>query len=205
MLLLLAVVGCQSGPEKVRLRTGDLLFQGASDSKLSEAINKVTQTEQKTNFSHVGIVYLADGDVPFVLHASPKGGTCSVSLAEFLSPEGDSTFTVAYRIKKDVEANIPRAMERALTMLGKPYNFSYVLNDSSHYCSEFVYLAFEADSVFTMNPMTFKDPTTGEFFPTWVDFYENLGMVIPEGLPGCNPNGLAASPKLQRLGELTGE
>jgi hypothetical protein len=85
-------------------------------------------------------------------------------------------------------------------MLGLPYNFSYVLSDSSHYCSEFIYSAFENDRVFKLNPMTFKDPATGGYYPGWVDYYAKLGVAIPEGEPGCNPNGMAASAKLECLG-----
>jgi hypothetical protein len=50
--------------------------------------------------------------------------------------------------------------------------------------------------------MTFKDPETGKFFPTWVDYYQKMEIEIPEGLPGCNPNGLAASEKLERVGKI---
>jgi len=53
-----------------------------------------------------------------------------------------------------------------------------------------------------MNPMTFKDPKTGNFYPTWVEYYQKMGLEVPEGMPGCNPNGLAASEKLERLGSL---
>jgi hypothetical protein len=87
-------------------------------------------------------------------------------------------------------------------MLGKPYNFSYILSDTAHYCSEFVYLAFAADSVFTLEPMTFKDPATGNFPAAWAEYYQKMGLEIPEGQPGCNPNGMAASGKLKMLGEI---
>jgi hypothetical protein len=87
-------------------------------------------------------------------------------------------------------------------MLGKPYNFSYILSDSAHYCSEFIYRAFAPDSVFALAPMTFKDPQTGEFPEAWVEHYQKLGIEIPEGLPGCNPNGMAASERLERIGIL---
>jgi hypothetical protein len=29
-----------------------------------------------------------------------------------------------------------------------------------------------------------------------------MGLEIPEGQPGCNPNGMAASGKLKKLGEI---
>jgi hypothetical protein len=35
-----------------------------------------------------------------------------------------------------------------------------------------------------------------------VEYYQKMGLEIPEGLPGCNPNGLAASGKLELIGEI---
>lgn len=186
---------------KIKLQSGDLLFREKSSGNISEAIDKVTQTSGATHFSHVGLVEATDTGI-MVLHASPKGGTCMISLEEFIHPEGESVTVIAYRLKKEWQKAIPVAIEKAHQMLGKPYNFSYILSDTAHYCSEFVYLAFAADSVFTLEPMTFKDPKTNESFPTWVEYYQKMGIEIPEGKPGCNPNGLAASGKLERLGKI---
>ena len=199
LLFIAGLFSCMTNSPKIELKTGDLLFRGESGKDLSEAIDRVTQTDAATHFSHVGIVKTS-GDSVFVLHASTNGGTCQVSLNEFLHLEGDSTQVVAYRLKEPWQKAIPAAVNRAEEMLGKPYNFSYILSDSTHYCSEFIYRTFEPDSVFALNPMTFKDPETGEFLPTWVEYYKNMGIEIPEGLPGCNPNGLAASEKLNRIG-----
>ncbi len=184
-----------------QIRTGDLLFRETVSSNLSQAIDQVTQTEKQTHFSHVGLA-IVENDSVYVLHASPIGGTCRVSLADFSQPDGDSALVVVYRLLKAYQAAVPNAVSKARSLLGKPYNFSYVLSDTSHYCSEFIYLAFEKDSIFTLNPMTFKNPESGDFDPTWVKHYEKLTMEIPEGLPGCNPNGMAASDKLERQGIL---
>ncbi|MDO8928262.1 MAG: YiiX/YebB-like N1pC/P60 family cysteine hydrolase [Bacteroidota bacterium] len=203
-ILLLSLAGlfaCTQPEPKIKLQSGDLLFRGATSGKISEAIDKVTQTAEATHFSHVGLVEVSDTGM-VVLHASPDGGTCVVSLYEFLHPEGDSVMVVAYRLKAEWQKAIPSALTRAKQLLDKPYNFSYILSDTAHYCSEFVYLAFAADSVFVLEPMTFKDPKTNEFFPTWVDYYEKMGLEIPEGQPGCNPNGMAASYKLERIGKI---
>jgi hypothetical protein len=201
-ICVLGLFACVHHEGKVDLHSGDLLFRGASSEHISEAIDKVTQTVAQTHFSHVGLVEVLDSGV-YVLHASPVGGTCEVSLKVFLHPKGDSVIVVAYRLKDPWQRAIPGAIKRAKQMLGKPYNFSYIMTDTAHYCSEFVYLAFAEDSVFELNPMTFKDPITGDFFPTWVDYYQKMGIEIPEGLPGCNPNGLAASNKLERLGNIS--
>ena len=200
-LYLTGLSACTISGSQIKLQSGDLLFRGASSDNISEAIDKVTQTSAATHFSHVGMVEVLDSGI-FVLHASPVGGTCEVSINEFLHPEGDSVTVVAYRLKDQWQAGIPDAIKKAKQLLGKPYNFSYILSDTAHYCSEFVYLAFADDSVFEMNPMTFKDPKTGDFFPAWVEYYQKMGLEIPEGLPGCNPNGLAASTKLKRLGKV---
>ncbi|MFV0484406.1 MAG: YiiX/YebB-like N1pC/P60 family cysteine hydrolase [Bacteroidales bacterium] len=203
ILLGIIMLSCTTIYKKDELQSGDLLFQTAGNSSLSQAIDKVTQTDSATHYSHVGIAKIKDDGSVVVLHAGIEGGTCEVPLNIFLSPKGKTVQTVLYRLTKNWQYTVVDAIAKAETMLGKPYNFSYVLSDSSHYCSEFIYKAFEKDSVFELNPMTFKDPNTGEFLQGWVQHYEDLGIEIPEGELGCNPNGVAASEKLECLGELT--
>ena len=193
------LIACKQHVSQIVLHSGDLLFRGASSENISEAIDKVTQTSAATHFSHVGIVEVLNTGI-CVLHASPVGGTCEVSIKEFLHPKRDSVTVIAYRLKDQWQSAVPTAIKKAKQMLGKPYNFSYIMTDTTHYCSEFVYLAFAEDSVFELNPMTFKDPKTHDFSPAWIEYYQEMGLDIPEGMPGCNPNGLAASPKLERLG-----
>ncbi|RNC67027.1 YiiX/YebB-like N1pC/P60 family cysteine hydrolase [Proteiniphilum sp. X52] len=182
---------------KNEIRDGDLLFVVAEDHGLSSAISRVTQTEMKTNYEHVAIIHISS-DTIWVLDASPKDGTRKILLQDFMDERGSAVYR--YRLKDEYRGSIEKGWILAEEMLGKPYNFSYIWNDTSHYCSEFIYRMFENDSIFELNPMTFIDPETGEFDDTWVAHYDSLGMVIPEGEPGCNPNGLAASDKLEFLG-----
>lgn len=123
---------------KIKLQSGDLLFREKTSSNISQAIDKVTQTGANTHFSHVGLVEIADSGT-FVLHASPVGGTCEIPISEFLRPEGDTVTVIAYRLKEQWQHAIPEALRKAHEMLGKPYNFSYILSDTAHYCSEFIY------------------------------------------------------------------
>ena len=204
-VLFLSLAGffaCTQPEPKIQLKSGDLLFREKSSENISEAIDQVTQTSGETHFSHVGLVEVTDTGA-VVLHASPEGGTCIVSLKEFTHPKVDSVTVIAYRLKDEWQKGIPAAIQKAHQMLGKPYNFRYILSDTAHYCSEFIYHAFVADSVFKLEPMTFKYPATGNFPPAWVEYYQKMGIEIPEGLPGCNPNGLAASNKLKKLGQIT--
>ena len=201
LLFVVSHLACTQSEPKIILQSGDLLFREEVSGKISSAIDQVTQTSAETHFSHVGLAEVSDAGV-VVLHADPEGGTCIVSIQEFLHPKGDSVSVIAYRLKNEGQKAVPEAIRKAHHMLGKPYNFSYILSDTAHYCSEFIYLAFAADSVFNLEPMTFKDPATGTFPPAWIEYYQKMGIEIPEGKPGCNPNGLAASGKLKRLGKI---
>lgn len=61
------------------LQTGDLLFVGSTTEQFSQMIAQSTQPKAQTiNYTHVGIVELADDGV-FVLHAS-------LNLAPFGNP-----------------------------------------------------------------------------------------------------------------------
>ncbi len=192
--LLLLVCSCS---KKDGIRDGDLLFVATEDHGLSSAISRVTQTELKTNYEHVAIIHI-NSDTIWVLDASPKDGTRKILLQDFMDERGSAVYR--YRLKDEYTGSIKNGWALAEEMLGKPYNFSYVWNDTSHYCSEFIYRMFENDAIFELNPMTFINPETGEFDDIWVAHYDSLGVAIPEGEPGCNPNGLAASDKLEFLG-----
>jgi hypothetical protein len=45
--------------------------------------------------------------------------------------------------------------------------------------------------------MTFKPLGNDQFFPVWEEYYEKLGIEIPEGKPGINPGGMSRSPKIE--------
>ena len=200
--IFLIIFSCQNSNFQTPLKNGDLLFVGNSTGNLSKAIDQVTQTEKETNFSHIALIEKNNNEI-WVLHAAPKNGSERISLKEFLAEEKkDGSVVEIYRIKKEFRPNFDSAISNAKSMLGKPYNFTYVLSDTAYYCSDFIYHSFENDSIFQMNPMTFKNPGEQDFNPGWIAFYENLNMEIPEGKPGCNPNGMAASEKLERIGRL---
>lgn len=191
--------GCRPEQNGIKLQTGDILFRGAADGNLSQAIDQVTQTGKATHFSHMGIVEVTSDSI-YVLNSEPEHGVVRQPLDSFLHPEGEKAEVVAYRLREPYRKFVSEAMKRAQKLLGQPYNYSYILPDTGYYCSEFVYTIFAPDSVFRLNPMTFKNPRTGKFDSTWVAHYQKLGIDIPEGEPGCNPNGMAASDKLERLG-----
>jgi hypothetical protein len=184
------------------IQTGDLIFVGAKADLLSGAINRVTKREENVTFDHVGIIEVSESKV-YLLHASPKKGSVREPLDSLVyQATAKSKKLTIYRLSVEVQPSIPNAINKARNLLGKPYNWSYILNDSSLYCSDFVERAFRDTSLFKLEPMTFKDPKTGETDSFWAEFYRKLGLDVPEGQLGCNPNGLAANRQLKKLGDL---
>ena len=184
----------------LEVREGDLLFVTAGRSGLSAAIDDATGKQHGPSFDHVALVALASQGWE-VLHADEKGsrrqsrsssaGTPAPAAADRgLSPAG----TAAGRHQD--------AIATARTMLGKPYNTSYVLNEDSYYCSDFIERAFRAHHVFALQPMNFRNPQTGQIARHWVDLYRGMGMDVPQDQPGTNPNDMSAAPVLQRIGVL---
>ncbi|SEM14195.1 Permuted papain-like amidase enzyme, YaeF/YiiX, C92 family [Chryseobacterium taichungense] len=201
LFILNNIISCRSS--KVSgLENGDLLFVTAKDSGLSGAINNVTQKQKNISFDHIGILEI-DGSDFYVLHAAPKGGSQKQRLKDFLQDQADDEQRViVYRLKPQYRNAIPSAIEKANSMVGKPYNFNYILNENAYYCSDFIERAFRKDHIFVLEPMSFIDPKTGKTNVFWEDFYKKKNLKVPEGEPGCNPNGLAASEKLDKIKEL---
>ncbi|QQQ27790.1 YiiX/YebB-like N1pC/P60 family cysteine hydrolase [Chryseobacterium indoltheticum] len=199
--ILFFVLSCKNS-QNLGLKNGDLLFVTAKESGLSGAINNVTQKQKNASFDHIGILQKDKMGV-FILHAAPKGGSQKQNLNEFLKDQAnDGQKVVLYRLKPQFQKNIPDAIEKANSMLGKPYNFNYILDENSYYCSDYIERAFRKDKIFILEPMTFIDPKTGKINAFWEEFYAKKNLRVPEGELGCNPNGLAGSDKIERIKEL---
>lgn len=198
---LIVLSGCKNSISS-GLKNGDLLFVTAKETGLSGAINNVTQKQKNASFDHIGILQ-KDKNGTFVLHAAPKGGSQRQNLNDFLKDQAeDGQKVVVYRLKPEFQKNIPDAIEKANSMVGKPYNFNYILDENSYYCSDYIERAFRKDQIFKLEPMTFIDPKTGKTNSFWAEFYAKKNLKVPESELGCNPNGLAASDKIERIKEL---
>lgn len=184
------------------INNGDLIFVEAKQEGLSGAINNVTQKDKASAFDHIGLIKKENKNY-YVLHAAPKGGSQKELLNDFLKSQSEGKRGIfLYRLKVDYQKAIPEAIEKAESMLGKPYNFNYILSEDSYYCSDFVERAFRTAQIFKLEPMTFKDRKTGEFNAFWKTFYSKQNIEIPEGELGCNPNGMALSEKIYRVKQL---
>lgn len=189
-------------PGHNEFKEGDLLFQDLNCGALCDAIETVTEGINGKDFSHCAMV-VSINDTLKVIEAI-GGGVQVNSLKTFFKRSGDTisikNITIG-RPKKEYEAIIPKATAFAIQQIGQPYDDEFLLNNNKMYCSELLYESFKAanhnDDFFTLQPMTFKDPETNDFFPAWVDYYQALQEPIPEGEPGINPGLISRSDKIE--------
>ncbi len=184
-----------------QLHEGDLLFQQSNCGPFCDAINQVTEGIHGIDFNHVGILQKDQQGEWVVLEAVTKGVVIT-PVNEFLERSKDDQGrpkVAVGRLKKDFQTIIPEAIKKGEGYPGKHYDQVFDLNNDEYYCSELVYFTYvddEGKPLFELNPMTFKEPDTGEIFGIWKDYYEKLGQEIPEGKPGLNPGGISRSDML---------
>jgi hypothetical protein len=199
IIVIALFVSCTNSSQ---IKTGDIVFRGATESNLSEAINDVTQTSKSTSYTHMGICDVIDGKV-IVYHSDLGKGVVKESIDTFMNSEDSISYTVdLYRIKNSNTEQIEKAITSAKALIGESYNTTYILEDEGYYCSEYIYELFKKDSIFKLEPMTFKNPETAVFHKGWIEHYQNLGIAIPEGKLGCNPNGMANSEAIKIITNL---
>jgi len=203
--------GCHNLQKKsgFEWQNGDLLFQSEMNDSISDAIKQVTGRGREMNFSHVGMLVFLNSGKPVVLEAIRKG-VCLTPLDSFLYRSVNlqgKPLCVVGRLKDKFQPRIPQAIEYGKQLLEAPYDAAYIMNNKSYYCSELIYEMMrhsgDFSEVFHLKPMTFKDPQTGDFSSTWVEYYRNLGIPIPEGEMGLNPNGMSQSPNIEIVYNLT--
>ncbi|WP_126944687.1 YiiX/YebB-like N1pC/P60 family cysteine hydrolase [Xanthomonas sp. BRIP62409] len=204
IVLLLAVLALALLPATsiaVQLQDGDLLFVTAARTGLSGAIDDATAKQDAPSFDHVALL-AHDGTEQVLLHADEQGSR-QQPLQAFVEDANTRHRQIhVYRLTEEQRSAIPGAIAQARRMLGKPYNQTYVQDDNSYYCSDFIERAFRAHQVFALQPMNFRNPQTGQVSPYWTDFYRSKGMAVPQGLPGTNPNDMAKSAALRVVGRL---
>lgn len=195
-LCLLPIVVVAQKPYQQKIKTGDLLFQNLDCGSLCDAIETVTEGYNAQKFSHIGLAY-SRKDSMYIIEAIGKDVHLT-SLQEFMARTNHPT--IIARLKKQYQHLIPATIQEALKHLGDVYDDAFIYNNGKYYCSELIYDAFKKANnnkpFFKLEPMTFKDPATHQFFPAWVDYYTSLHMDIPEGKPGINPGGISTSNKI---------
>ncbi len=208
--VLLLFWGCATTPNKSQntkdhietLQEGDLLFQDLNCGELCDAIEAVTEGVDGKDFSHCAMVVKINDTLKVVEAIGDKVQVNT--LKDFFARSGDTAsiqnITVG-RVLEKYQPLVAKAALKAKAHIGDPYDDVFLMNNNSWYCSELLFDAFkeanDAKDFFELNPMTFKDPKTNDFFPAWVDYYQQLNQDIPEGKPGINPGLISRSDKIQ--------
>ncbi|OCG67134.1 YiiX/YebB-like N1pC/P60 family cysteine hydrolase [Gilliamella sp. Fer4-1] len=171
------------------IQSGDIIFQSLNeDNDFSDAINRsgaVPNMDEITkNINHAGL-YIGNNSV---IEATQKYGVIEQSLTDFV---GAARRNIIGRIH-DL-AVIQNALKRAKNCLGSPYNHSFHPNAEGFYCSELITYAFKTkhgNDYFALYPMNFKDLTTNQILPYWIDYYRDLKQSIPQHKLGSHPQQL---------------
>ena len=176
------------------LQNGDLIFVKSSESAFDKAISQATQKTQ-TSYTHVGIY-----EHGFVLEAEPTNGVVRTPLAAFL--KANPHFDIKrLNAKKRASIDLDSVLLRAKAHLGEPYDFTYIANNGAMYCSELVYEAFVDKSgapIFHAKPMNFYAPD-GSLPAYWQQLFSKLGVDVPQGELGTNPNALSREDFLESI------
>lgn len=185
------------------LQEGDLLFQDSDCGPFCDAIEKVTEGYKGSNFSHVGMVIKEENGKLAVIEAI-TAGVVITPLDTFFNRSFDTTGNpkiAVGRLSPEYQNLVRDALLHAKSLLGRPYDDVFDINNEKYYCSELVYEAFKSanngNEIFHLFPMTFVDPDINKTFGIWEEYYKNLGETIPEGQPGLNPGGMSRSERIE--------
>lgn len=185
---LILLVSCSSNFE---LQEGDFLFQDLDSSPLCDAIELVTPGYKNANLSHIGFI-IKDNNSLKVIEASPPAVKIT-NLEDFFQ---QSNKIIVGRLKQDYKNSLDDAIKFMKQKINIEYDEFFILDNERYYCSELIYEAFKKHQIFTLQPMTFMNPSTGDTLQAWKDYYDNVEMEIPEGQLGINPGIMSLSNKI---------
>lgn len=180
-------------------KNGDLIFQAQGTSNFSDAIATATGMTDSLTYVHVGIVFKDNSQNINVIEASPEKGVRILPVDCFinLSPKyHGKPYLTLKRVNKEIP--VEQIIENAMKFLGQPYDWYYMPDNGMIYCSELVYesyLDINGNKIFQAKPMNFRSPD-GTMPDFWIELYKKLGVEVPEGIPGTNPNDLSNDPQL---------
>ncbi|MCH3985064.1 MAG: hypothetical protein LKK50_00995 [Prevotella sp.] len=178
------------------LKEGDLLFVCHPQGN---AITKVTQGIHGAAIDHVGIA-VRRGVKWEVLEAIHQGVVLT-PLEKFIrkntAPSAPYSSILRGRVTGDVD--ISTSIRKAMSYLGRPYDFYFMPDDKEIYCSELVqksYVDHSGHLIFPPVPMSFHN-RRGQILPYWKNYYRKKGMPVPEGKPGSNPGELSRNGRVR--------
>ena len=197
LAVLLVAIGC--GNRNARLHNGDLIFVGlpygydAETGSMDAAISSATGEEGGLNLIHVAIAEVK-GDSIWIIDATIRHGVdrhpLDTFLRDFTLRDGSYPEFIVKRVK-GIDAHA--AVERAKTYCGRGYDVRFLPDNEELYCSELVQVSFldaGGEPVFKSEPMNWLAPD-GTMPAYWEWLFGQLGMEVPQGVPGTNPQRMS--------------
>lgn len=184
ILLILLFAGGLVHAQWENIRTGDLLFV-SDTSGMGQAVKESTG-----HYTHVAMVERV-GDSLFLIDATQRHGVSRRPIEKTFAsrmPVDIYRLTIAF----DTVAIVAYAH----TLLGRPYDNTFLPDNDAYYCSELIQAVF--DTLFPSAPMNWRD-NEGNLPEYWKKHFEEFGMDVPEGVPGTNPTDISQSPLLRKL------
>lgn len=215
VVVLLALTSCGAGVEKAReVRTGDLVFVGipvdygeGADS-MSEAIGAATAGDNEMNIIHVAILEVQNDSI-WIIDATIKHNVdrypLDTFLRDFTLKDGSYPQFEVKRLKGCSSRDAARYVENAKQFIGEPYDVAFLPDNGAKYCSELVrdsYLCKDGTHIFGESPMNFLD-SDGQMPAYWTKLFGSLGMPVPQGVRGTNPQAMSKEDVLETVS--TGE
>ena len=195
-------------PEAETLKTGDLVFVGIpadytlDPDSMDSAIADATGDAAGLNLIHTAILDLTDGE-PWIIDATIRRGVdrhpLDTFLRDFTLRDGSLPVFEIKRLRDDARAEA--SVANARQYLGLPYDSAFLPDNDAFYCTELVYCSYldpDGNPLFRSEPMNFKN-AEGEFPLYWKQLFDRLGQDIPQGVPGTNPQGMAAETILRSV------
>ena len=176
--------------EKDTLQSGDLIFLQDNWSDMSKAINASTG-----QYTHVALVERDSTGKVWVIEATPKEGVSKQSFNAFKN-RNETRYFGFHIYRLTVPFDTAAVIARANSLIGKPYDNAFLPDNDAYYCSELIQTAF--GYLFESKPMNWRDKD-GNLPEYWQKHFAELGMPVPEGVPGTNPTDLSRSPLLRKL------
>lgn len=184
------------------MHNSDLAFVCSGSSDFSNAITDATALGDSVSFVHVGIIILGEDGKETVIEASPEYGVRIVAMEEFLDEAPKINGLPGVVIKRlNAVFSADEAIARAMSHLGEPYDWWYLPDNGRMYCSELVYDSYineDGKPIFEARPMNFR-ASDGSMPRFWTELYDGLGVAVPEGEPGTNPNDMAKDGRLSEV------
>lgn len=181
------------------LKNGDLIFVGAENSAFSEAISNATKKDS-ANFTHTAIVEVSKDGIFVIEASSDKNGVVRTAWQDF-QKENKKRHIELMRLKDSSNVDMNATITRAKSFLGQAYDFYFYPNNSKMYCTELVWEAYldnKGKRIFEAKPMNFY-AADGSLPVYFKELFEKLGVAVPQGVLGTNPNDMSKSKALYRV------